>query len=52
MKSLDTNVLRYALNADCAEHINAGKPTDFALQQPHTWIVADQVYIRTLPPAP
>ena len=43
MKSFDTNILLYALNADCSEHASARALTEFALEQPHEWIIADQV---------
>ena len=46
MKSLDTNVLLYALNADCAEHVRARGLIESALQEPHGWIIADQVYFE------
>ena len=46
MKSLDTNVLLYALNADCAEHESAHALIESALQEPHGWIIADQVYFE------
>jgi len=46
VKSLDTNVLLYALNADCAEHVRARGLIESALQEPHGWIIADQVYFE------
>ena len=46
MKSLDTNVLLYALNLDCAEHQSARALIESALQEPHRWIIADQVYFE------
>lgn len=42
MKSLDTSVLLYALNADCSEYQSARALIESALQQPHGWIIADQ----------
>ncbi len=46
MKSLDTNILLYALNADCEEHDRARLLIDTALGEPDRWIVADQVYFE------
>lgn len=46
MKSLDTNVLLYAINADCVEHEHAGRLVTKALGEPDQWIVADQVYFE------
>lgn len=46
MKSLDTNILVYALNADCAEFQNAAAALQVALDDPQDWIIADQVYIE------
>jgi predicted nucleic acid-binding protein len=46
MKSLDTNVLLYALNADCAEHVRARATVEHALREYDQWIIADQVYFE------
>lgn len=46
MKSIDTNVLLYALNADCAEHDRARALVARALDHPEEWIIADQVYFE------
>lgn len=46
MKSLATNVLLYALNADCAEHVGARSTVERALKESEEWIVADQVYFE------
>lgn len=46
MKSLDTNILVYALNADCGEHQRAASALQGALDDPQDWIIADQVYLE------
>ena len=46
MKSLDTNILVYALNADCSEYQHAASALQGALDEPQDWIIADQVYIE------
>jgi predicted nucleic acid-binding protein len=46
VKSLDTSILLYALNADCEEHARARKLVESALSEPDRWIVADQVYLE------
>lgn len=46
MHSIDTNVLLYATNRDCAEHGAARALVDRALAEPRKWIVADQVYFE------
>lgn len=46
MKSLDTNILVYALNADCAEFQRASAALQTALDDPQNWIIADQVYLE------
>jgi len=46
MKSLDTNILLYALNTDCAEHHRAVALVEDALAAPDAWIIADQVYFE------
>ena len=43
MKSLDTNILLYAANEDCAEHASAAAVLNDALSAPHEWLLADQV---------
>jgi toxin-antitoxin system PIN domain toxin len=43
VNSLDTNVLVYAANADCAEHARARAVVDRMLAEPAAWVVADQV---------
>lgn len=43
MNSLDTNVLVYAANADCAEHARARAVVDRMLAEPSAWLVSDQV---------
>ncbi len=46
MKSLDTNILVYALNADCREYQHAALALQAALDAPQDWIIADQVYLE------
>lgn len=46
MKSLDTNILVYSLNRDCAEYQKAASALQEALDYPKLWIIADQVYIE------
>ena len=46
MRSLDTNILLYATNADCPEHEAARRIIESALAEPAEWIVADQVYFE------
>jgi len=46
LNSLDTNILLYALNADCREHQSALQIVEQALGSPEEWIVADQVYFE------
>ena len=43
MNSLDTNILVYAANVDCAEHERANHLVNQALSSPHEWIIAEQV---------
>lgn len=43
MKSLDTNILIYAVNEGCAEHERALRVYEDMLTNPAQWIVADQV---------
>jgi predicted nucleic acid-binding protein len=46
LKSLDTNILIYALNSDCAEFQHAATALQAALDDPEEWIIADQVYLE------
>lgn len=46
MKSLDTNILLYAINNDCPEHGAARAVVDEALRERQSWIVADQVWFE------
>ncbi len=46
MKSVDTNVLIYASDADCPEHGAAKALMDRALQERGEWVVADQVWFE------
>ncbi len=46
MNSVDTNILFYAVNRDCAEHGAARELVDRALATPRDWIVPDQVYFE------
>lgn len=43
MKSLDTNILIYAVNQGCAEHERTRLVYEDMLANPTQWIVADQV---------
>jgi toxin-antitoxin system PIN domain toxin len=43
MNSLDTNILYYATNADCAEHQWARPVVEAMLERPAEWMLADQV---------
>lgn len=43
MKSLDTNVLLYAADADCREHDAAISLVNDALASPAEWMLSDQV---------
>jgi len=43
MNSLDTNILVYAINADCVEHEKAKAVYAEMLAAPHDWILSDQV---------
>ena len=43
MKSLDTNILIYAVNQGCSEHDRAKRVYEAMLDEPSQWIVADQV---------
>lgn len=46
MNSLDTNILLYGTNQDCAEFESANRVINQALQSPEEWIIADQVYFE------
>jgi predicted nucleic acid-binding protein len=46
VKSIDTNVLFYATNENCAEYVAARRLVDSALATPHQWMIADQVYFE------
>jgi toxin-antitoxin system PIN domain toxin len=46
MKSLDTNILLYGTNADCAEHAWARPVIEQLLATPEEWILADQVLLE------
>ena len=51
MNSLDTNILVYAANRDCAEHSKAFALIEQLLSAPGDWIISDQVcfeYLRAL----
>ncbi len=43
MNSLDTNILIYAVNSGCAEHVAAKGIYESMLQEPQKWILSDQV---------
>jgi predicted nucleic acid-binding protein len=46
LQSLDTNILLYAINADCPEHGICADLVNRALQQGDEWIIADQVWFE------
>ena len=46
MKSLDTNILFYALNRDCREHEACRSLIEKALTEAELWIIADQVWFE------
>jgi toxin-antitoxin system PIN domain toxin len=46
MKSLDTNILLYAINKDCPEHKACSDLIRYALGEPESWIIADQVWFE------
>jgi toxin-antitoxin system PIN domain toxin len=46
MKSLDTNILLYAINKDCPEHEACSDLVRHALGEPESWIIADQVWFE------
>jgi len=43
MNSLDTNILVYAVNADCPEHSRAAGIYQLMLDAPQEWILSDQI---------
>ena len=43
MNSLDTNILLYAVNADCPEHSHAAEVYQLMLDAPEEWILSDQI---------
>ena len=46
MKSVDTNMLIYASDADCAEHAPAKALMDQALRDRFDWVIAEQVWFE------
>jgi predicted nucleic acid-binding protein len=46
LKSLDINILVYALNSDCGEFQRAAAALQDALDDPEERIIADQVYLE------
>lgn len=46
VNSIDSNILLYASNEDCAEHDAARALVENALAEPRRWIVPDQVYFE------
>ncbi|HDQ15372.1 MAG TPA: hypothetical protein ENN41_11225 [Sediminispirochaeta sp.] len=46
MRSIDTNILLYAINSDCPEHKASLKFIGHALEEPLSWIIADQVWFE------
>ena len=46
MNSIDTNIFLYAINGDCPEHEKAAQLIGRALEKPHQWIIADQVWFE------
>ena len=46
MKSLDTNILLYAVNEDCREHSVCLDIVKKALKEKNKWLVADQVWFE------
>lgn len=43
MNSLDTNILIYAINADCPEYDKSRKLYESMIRSPREWILSDQV---------
>ena len=46
MKSLDTNILLYSLNADCPEYDKSRECVNSALDNPDEFIIAEQVFLE------
>jgi toxin-antitoxin system PIN domain toxin len=46
VKSIDTNILLYAVNRDCPEHEASIQLVEQALKGPRSWIIADQVWFE------
>jgi predicted nucleic acid-binding protein len=46
MKSVDTNILIYASDTDCAEHASAKALMDQALRDRFDWVIAEQVWFE------
>jgi predicted nucleic acid-binding protein len=46
LQSMDTNILLYAINADCPEHTVCADFVKTALDRGDEWIVADQVWFE------
>ena len=46
MKSIDTNILLYAVNRDCPEHDTGMRIVQDALTEPQNWIIDDQVWFE------
>lgn len=46
MKSLDTQILVYALNRDCSEHDRARAVLEEMLAAPANWVLADQMLLE------
>jgi uncharacterized protein len=46
MNSLDTNILFYALNSGCPEHVPCWNLIERALSEKNRWIVAEQVWFE------
>ena len=43
---MDTNILLYALNADCQENKISKALLSAAIKEPDEWIIAEQVYLE------
>jgi toxin-antitoxin system PIN domain toxin len=46
VQSLDTNILLYAINRDCAEHESCRTLVAEALDAPNDWVIADQLWFE------
>jgi len=46
MKSLDTNILLYALNKDCSEHAVCRDLVNTAVKEGELWVMADQIWFE------